>query len=117
LECPKELETLEDNLVLLQLNNALGHQAYLDPSDFASEGPNTLMRKLAVTVIINSSEEKIMEDEHNGFDFDFKEVRRFFDEESGLEVCQGGSFNRILFQMGYEIDECNHSNIEVKLVP
>jgi hypothetical protein len=61
-------------------------------------------------VIINSSEEPIS-------DFDFRDVKPFTDKETGNSVCAVGTFNKSLFHMNYDIDDCDHSCLELKVFP
>lgn len=68
-----------------------------------------------MTVILSNSEAPI-QDEHGG-KFDYQSLKEFKDKATGLNVNQVGTFNKLLFHSSYEIDECDHSKIEIKVVP
>ena len=107
------METLEENLATIKLCNKQGLYTYLDVTEYKSL--ERLHQKLPVTIIINDSPERIHD--AAGGTFSYKDVKTFMEKETGLYVCQPGTFNTIMFKMTYEIDECDHSNLEVKILP
>jgi len=64
---------------------------------------------------MNGLPDKI-QDTHEG-GYDFKDVNQFIDKETGLNVVSQGTFNKLLFKQTYEIDECDHSQFELKIYP
>jgi hypothetical protein len=97
---------MEENLVSIKLVSKQGIDTYLDPK--AYEG--CLERKIPVTVIINSSDETIT-------DFDYRDYKLFKDKETGHNIYSVGTFNKCIFLMSYAIDECDHSCLELKILP
>ena len=67
-------------------------------------------------MIINTSEEAIQID--HSAKFDYRDQKEFKDkEEPELTLCPSGTFNKVIFKMIYDLDECDHSNIEIKVYP
>jgi hypothetical protein len=126
-DCPEEMQTLLENVVTLSLCNDMGLKTYLDPGAFKDF--KSLQAKLPINIIINEDEDPIFGVEidielpeggtvkwRKGAAYDYKDVKLLNDEE-GLIINPQGSFNKTLFKTTYEIDECNHSQIEVKVFP
>ena len=44
-------------------------------------------------------------------------MKSFVDKDTGLTICSIGSFNKVLFLTSYYIDDCDHSCLEIKLLP
>ena len=44
-------------------------------------------------------------------------MKPFKDKETGNSVCAVGTFNKSLFHLNYGIDDCDHSCLELKLIP
>lgn len=103
------MQTLEENIVTIKLCNEYGMSTYLDPSTISD-----LNRLIPVTIIMNGSEEQIQVD-HNG-EYDYKDYKEFKDED-GLKINAQGTFNKTIFKSSYDVDECDHSNIEFKVYP
>ena len=71
-----------------------------------------MQNKLPVTVLINFNPERTKEGE-----FNYKKQKRVAEKETGFVQCDVTDENCIQFKQLHEIDECDHSNIEVKVMP
>ena len=74
-----------------------------------------LEQKIPVTVVLNDSPNTLAMDFPGKFDY--REYKLFKEEKTNLSVQATGTFNKSLVKMCYDIDECDHSNIEVKVMP
>lgn len=110
LEVADTMETLVENSVKIELCTKEGFRTYIDPSQYT----DCLQQKLPITVILNQSSEKI-QISHKG-QFNYRDIKTFKDE-AGMFINQIGTFNTTMFKHTFLIDECDHSHIEVKLVP
>ena len=93
LECPEEMETLEENLVTIKLCNEYGMETYLDERTIEN-----LQRTIPVSIVINNSPEQIQVD-HEG-SYDYKEIKQFKDED-GLLINAQGTYNTTIFKSEY----------------
>lgn len=65
-----------------------------------------------MTILINFNEDRYPEAAMN-----FNNQKRAKEKDTGFVMCEINPENSIQFKMLHEIDECDHSNIEAKVIP
>ena len=73
-----------------------------------------LKKMIPVTIILDKNEDPIQQ-AHNGA-FDYQDIKQLKDTD-GLTINAQGTYNQTIFKTDYQMDECDHSNLELKVYP